>query len=90
MLSAQTLAQYDLDLPFTLFYALEPHTDQARLIGSTGLEKNTVARLNTVYFGEDEKTAWPLAEIVRLGSAVQITTSGSGSTRLPSAPTPKH
>ena len=72
LLSAQTLAQYDLDLPFTLLYALEPHGDQARLVSSTGLQADTVASLSTVCFGEEERTFWPLEEVVRSGSAVQI------------------
>ena len=72
LLSAQTLAQYDLDLPFTLFYALEPHTEQARLIGSTGFVKDTVASMSTVLFGEGEQPAWPFAEVVRSGSAVHV------------------
>ena len=71
-LAAQTLAQYDLDLPFTLFYALEPSGDEARLIGATGLNKDTVASLSTVCFGAGKQTPWPLEEVVLTGLAVQI------------------
>ena len=35
-LSTQTLAQYNLDLPFALLYTLAPNGDQARLIDATG------------------------------------------------------
>ena len=71
-LAAQTLAQYDLDLPFTLLYALDPSGDQARLIGTTGLNENTVASLSTVIFGAEQQALWPLEEVGRSGSAVQI------------------
>ena len=72
LLSAQTLAEYDLDLPFTLLYELEPTGDQARLGGSTGLKEETVASLSTVLFGTEKQTLWPLGEVVRLGSTVQV------------------
>ena len=71
-LAAQTLAQYDLDLPFTLFYAVEPGGDEARLIGATGLDKETVASPSTVLLGAEKQSPWPLWEVVRTGSVVQI------------------
>ena len=69
-LSASTLAEYDLDLPFVLLYALDSTGDCARLAGSTGLMSFTVA-------GPDEweavdHSAWPLNDVIRLGSAVHI------------------
>ena len=71
-LSAQTLAQHNLDLPFTLLYALEPHGDQARLIDATGLQEDTVASLSTVYFGSGKPTLWPFDAVVRSGSVMQV------------------
>ena len=71
-LSVQTLAQYNLDLPFTLFYMLEPDGDQARLIEASGLQAETVARLSAVHFGADEPTLWRIEEVVRTGLAVQV------------------
>ena len=71
-LAAQTLAEYNLDLPFTLFYAVEPSGDEARLIGASGLNKETVASLSTVFFGVEKQTSWPLEEVVRTGLVVQI------------------
>ena len=53
-LAAQTLAQYDLDLPFTLFYAVEPCGDEARLIGATGLDNDTAASLGTVLLSAEK------------------------------------
>ena len=60
-LSAQSLAQYDLDLPFVLLYALEPDGDQARLVGATDLRAESVP-----------ESFWPLEEVVRSGAAVLI------------------
>ena len=71
-LSAQTLAEYRLDLPFVLLYALDTNGDQARLAGVTGLNEDTVASMGTVLFGVKEQSFWPLEEVVRSGSAVQI------------------
>ena len=71
-LAAQTLAQYDLDLPFTLFYAVEPGGDEARLIGATGLDNDTAANLSTVLLSAEKQSPWPLGEVVRTGSVVQI------------------
>ncbi|MBC7480913.1 MAG: response regulator [Rhizobacter sp.] len=69
--SAQTFAEYDLDLPFVLLYALEPHGDQARLVGATGLSEDSVARLSSVCLTEVQ-AVWPLEAVVRSGSAVKV------------------
>ena len=71
-LSAQALAEYELDLPFVLLYALDPDGDQAQLVGATGLDADTVASLSAVHVGEQDQTFWPLKEVVRLGSAVLV------------------
>ena len=70
-LSAQTLAEYALDLPFVLIYALEPRGHQARLVGATGLSAQTIADLRLACSG-DAQAVWPLEDVVRLGSAVQV------------------
>ena len=70
-LSAQTLAEYQLDLPFVLIYALEPQGDQARLVGAAGLSADTVAGLRSACSG-DAQAVWPLAEVARSGSAVPV------------------
>ena len=70
-LSAQALGEYELDLPFVLLYALEPHGNQSRLVGATGLSADTVASLRSACLG-DAQAVWPLEEVVRSGSAVQV------------------
>ncbi len=71
-LSALVLAEYDLDLPFVLLYALDPNGAQARLVGSAGLGPDTVARPGTVDSTGVDPAVWPLEEVVRSGSAVQV------------------
>ena len=67
-LSAQTLADYALDLPFVLTYALEPENNQARLVGATGLGADTVAGLGTVTLADLQAVGphpdWPDAALV--------------------------
>ena len=70
-LSAHALAEYQLDLPFVLLYALEPHGDQARLVGATGLGEDTVVGLRAACL-RDARTVWPLEEAVRSRSAVEL------------------
>ena len=80
-LSAQALAEYALDLPFVLFYSLEPQDDQARLVGATGLASDTVASLGTVSL-MDAQAVWPLQDVVRSGTALQVSNLGQ---RIPPA-----
>jgi len=70
-LSAQALAEYDLDFPFVLLYALDSNGLHARLVGTTGLTSGTPASRETVSMGAGE-SIWPLEEAVRSGSAVQV------------------
>ena len=71
-LSAHALAEYDLDLPFVMLYALDTDGDQARLVASTGLQVDSAASPSTVHFGLKESTTWPLEDVARTGLAVQI------------------
>ena len=70
-LSAQTLSEYEFDLPFVLLYALDADGHRARLVGTTGLKPDTTASPRTVDLSVLE-TVWPLGEVVRSGSAVQV------------------
>ncbi len=71
-LSAQALAEYALDLPFVQLYALDKDGDHARLVAATDLEAEAVASLGTAGSRAQEQTPWPLEEVVRSGSAVQV------------------
>ena len=89
-LSAETFADCDLDLPFTLLYALDPDGEQARLVGASGLKADAVASLSTVCLVNDEHALWPLAEVIRSGAAVQINDVGQriGTAALGPCPEP--
>ncbi|MBG6071043.1 MULTISPECIES: ATP-binding protein [unclassified Polaromonas] len=71
-LSAQALAEYALDLPFVQLYAVDKDGDHARLVAATNLEAETVASLGKVGSSAQKQTPWPLEEVVRSGSAVQV------------------
>ena len=72
-LSAETLAEYNLDLPFVLLYALDSSGDRARLVSSVGLKEYAVATPpGAVDWEAVNQSVWPLEEVVRSGSAVQL------------------
>jgi signal transduction histidine kinase len=71
-LSAQTLAAYDLDLPFVLLYALDPDADCPQLIGANDPEVNSYASLSTVSLGGRDQIPWPMEEVIRSGLALQV------------------
>lgn len=70
-LCVQTLAGCDLDLPFVLLYALDLDGNQVRLV-SAGDQPDSAASLNTQRSAVREQTLWPLEEILRSASPVQI------------------
>lgn len=88
-LSAQALADYALDVPFVCLYELDADGDRARLMGATGLQAQSVARLGTVEIGASESTLWPLAEVARTGSAVQVQDVGQWIGLEPIGPYPE-
>src|SRR5271168_160356 len=57
-LAALTLAQYQLDLPFVLFYRVDDRGTQARLIAGAGLEEGSVASPPVIDLGAYSATAW--------------------------------
>ena len=71
-LSAQTLADHDLDLPFVLMYLVDSSGQFVRLVGSTGVTADTVASSITVAWEPADKGVWPLAEVLRSGSAMHV------------------
>src|SRR5437879_12656932 len=66
-LAAQTLADYDLDLPFVLFYLFDASGQEARLIASTGLQSGTPAAPALVHLELPHPQGWPLLEVTRTG-----------------------
>ncbi|KAB8319984.1 response regulator [Tolypothrix campylonemoides VB511288] len=68
-LIAQALAAHELDLPFTLFYRLDPDGKQADLVGMTGLEPGSAVCPRVVDL--EVSPEWALAEVTRLAMADQ-------------------
>ncbi len=72
-LVTQILAEYQLDLPFTLLYLLDADGKQAQLVECTGIKKGTMASPEVVNL-EASQPAWSLAfaEVVKSGQTKQI------------------
>ncbi len=63
--AAETLLGNDFDVPFALFYLIEPGGEQARLVASCGFEETGPA--NPVLIELDDEMPWPLKSIVQRG-----------------------
>ena len=70
-LAAQTLADYDLDLPFVLFYRRDGQGAGAELAAHAGLPPGTAAS-PLGFDPEAPVPGWPLAEVLRSGNRVQV------------------
>jgi CheY-like chemotaxis protein len=64
-LTARTLAEYDLDIPFSLFYVLDAVGMRAELAACSGLIAGTAAAPAVI--DADMRAPWPLAELVESG-----------------------
>jgi signal transduction histidine kinase len=82
-LSAQTLTDHDLDVPFALLYARDPSGRQARLVASTGLEEGVDACPVALDLEGSAPSFWPLAEVFRSGSVAQVDDIGQRLGPLP-------
>src|SRR5438309_6429098 len=60
-LAAQTLSEYQLDLPFALFYLFDDQAKEARLVASTGLPQESIAMAAVVDLGTPSLKARALA-----------------------------
>ncbi len=69
----QGVAQFDLDLPFTLFYLVSADGTRAELMAQTGLEAGTAVAPLTVELSQPASAPWPLAEVVQGAKAKTIT-----------------
>jgi signal transduction histidine kinase len=68
-LAAQTLAEFGLDLPFTLFYLLDDDGKVARLAAHTGVSAGTDASPEQVDMTARSQPGWPLADVARTNAA---------------------
>ena len=69
--AAQTLADYELDLPFVLLYTLDAGATRGQLAGSAGLAPGTVASPPRLML-DAPAPFWPLAPVVQSGAVVEV------------------
>jgi signal transduction histidine kinase len=72
-LAAQTLADYELDLPFVLFYLFDTLRKEAQLIASTGLQPGSSASPTLVNLDTVQPRAWSLNQAVVSAQAQHVT-----------------
>ncbi len=70
-LAAQTLAAFDFDVPFALFYLFDDTGREARLVASTGIQSGTPASPEKITLNPAApSSAWPLARLARSAQPV--------------------
>jgi PAS domain S-box-containing protein len=86
--AAEMLAKHPKDVPFALFYLIDPDGKHARLAGSAGIGADEVASPSVVSLGDaaDCEAGWPLAEVVRSESMVRVDDLAARFTSLPPGP----
>ena len=71
-LSAQTLAESNLDIPFSLFYLVDADAETARLMAHTGLPPETPVSPKQLNLRSESELPWQIREVLRSGVAQQI------------------
>ncbi len=71
-LAALTLSEYQLDLPFVLFYLMDYKTNSARLLSRAGFAPGVTASPTVLAIDEQTAWPWPLGEVVRTGLPVYV------------------
>jgi len=71
-LAAETLSDCALDLPFVLFYLLDPEDDEARLAAWTGLAPGSLASPSVAALSPAHHTGWPLHEVARSKQIIEV------------------
>jgi signal transduction histidine kinase/DNA-binding response OmpR family regulator len=70
-LAAQTLSEFDLDIPFALFYLLDSTGKQARLVANAGGLPQSIAA-PSVNLEALHASVWPLDEVARTNQAIPV------------------
>src|SRR5258706_8251872 len=68
-LAAQTLAEFDLDVPFVLFYLLDWERNEGGLVTATPSLPDSIA-IPLIDLGQD--SVWPLTEVARANQRTKI------------------
>jgi signal transduction histidine kinase len=69
--AAQTFSEFDLDIPFAMFYLLNPEGTLAQLGARTGLLPEAVA-IASLDMSVRQGSTWPLPEVVRSNQAQEV------------------
>src|ERR1700761_5270539 len=82
--AAQTLSEYDLDVPFALLYSFDTDGRTARLVASTGslpeAQRRSVIELDT------EQHCWPLGDLLSNAQALHVNDLANRFWLFPCAP----
>jgi signal transduction histidine kinase/CheY-like chemotaxis protein len=71
-LTTETLTESGEDLPFVLFYCLDPEGKKARLAASVGCSSGAAVSPDLVDLEAADAQPWPLADVARSGEIVQV------------------
>jgi signal transduction histidine kinase len=72
MLAAETLSDYQLDLPFVLLYLFDDLGEEARLVAATVLPQGSVASPALVRLARPKGSSWPLGEVASSGRTQHV------------------
>ncbi len=86
-IAAETLAKYEKDLPFVLFYLVDTDGKRARLAGASGIGTGQAASPDVIKLDECSDT-WPLAAAIRDEAIVTLDDLARRFTDVPPGPWP--
>jgi signal transduction histidine kinase len=88
VIAAEALAHHDKEIPFALFYLIDPDRRHARLAGSVGAGLGEAASPLVVSLGEggDGDGGWPLADALRSEAMVTVDDLATRFARVPAGP----
>lgn len=86
-LAAQAIAEYDFDIPFALFYAL--NDDRADLTAATGCPTDNSLAPLSLDLAASVLPSWPLRQVVESGKSVRVDDVAARIGTLPCGPYPE-
>ncbi len=71
--AVRTLKRHKLELPFVLFYTVDPSEDEAHLCDSSGLESAGVDVLASTIDLRNNASSWPVDHVLSSGETMELT-----------------
>src|SRR5258708_9931258 len=87
-LAARTLTDFELDVPFALFYLVDSEGANARLIARTGSLPEAIA-VPAIDVRSQQPSVWPLHEVLRTNQSVHVDDLSAPCGRFASGPYPE-